>query len=166
MWEEGGGRGQAPGWSGQVQMPSGGRGAGDGDEVGGQDAEADPALDTVAAMVGAAVEAVDPPQDTDAPFDAGAPAIAATEPALAGPAGVGRWSGVGQGDAPDPGLGGIAADGGGRAATIAGEQVRRAPERAAMPPDAAHDARGIRRGPIQDLGVGDDPAVGLGQPEP
>src|SRR3954469_21743935 len=108
MWEEGGGRGQAPGWSGPVPMPSGGRGAGDGDEVGGQDAEADPALDTVAAMVGAAVEAVDPPQDTDAPCDAGAPARAATEPAfaLAGPAGVGRWSGVGQGDAPDPGLGG------------------------------------------------------------
>src|SRR5436305_14464981 len=125
----------AGGWVGVIgdDGPAGGRGRGDGDEVGGQDAQADPALDAVAAVLGAAVEAVDPPQGTDAPFDAGAPAIAASEPALplAGPAGVGRRSGVGQGDAPDPGLGGIASDGGGRAAAIAGEQVRRSAEPAA-----------------------------------
>src|SRR5215210_139434 len=95
---------RAGGWVGVIggDGPSGGRGAGDGDEVGRQDAQADPAPDAVAAMVGAAVEAIDPPQDADAPFDARAPAIAATEPALplAGPTGVGRRSGVGQGDAP------------------------------------------------------------------
>src|SRR5205823_7992196 len=96
----------AGGWVGVIgdDGPSGGRGTGDGDEVGGQDAQADPALQSVAAMVKAATEAVDAAEDADAAFDPGAPAIAASEPALplAGPAGVGRRSGLGQGDAPDP----------------------------------------------------------------
>jgi hypothetical protein len=118
-------------------------------------------------MLRAAVEAVDAAEDTDAALDPGAPAIVAAEPALlfVCPAGKGRRSSVGQGDAPDAGLDGVAADGGRRAATITGEQIWRSAELATVTRDSGHDVRGIGRGTIEDVDIADDPTVDFGQPE-
>src|SRR5215216_188081 len=117
------------GWRGAgSNRSSGGRGAGDGDQVGRQDPEADPALEPVGAMLRAAVESIGALEDADAALDAGPPAIAPPEPALAlaRPAGRGRRPGMREGDAVDPGRGGVAAHAGRRAAAVAGQQPRRA----------------------------------------
>ncbi len=69
----------------------------DGDQVGGQETQTDPALDAVAVVIGSTAEAIDAAEDTDAALAPGAPVVAPSEPALplTCPAGGGRRSGLG-----------------------------------------------------------------------
>src|SRR5919198_4126293 len=60
---------------------AGGGGAGDGDQICGQHAQPDPALQAIGAVVRAALQAVDPLEHPDSPLDPCSPAIAPPEPA-------------------------------------------------------------------------------------
>src|SRR5579872_6553885 len=141
--------------------------AGDGGQVGGEHAPADPAAEARIAFVPTPPEGTSPFQSADPSLDAGPKPLGLPKPVLVFvlPPRRGARPRLGQGDLLDPEQPGRGFVLGRVYPAIAREQVRRAAEEALMLRQGRRELLIVRGVAVQDAIAADDPAVDLVQPD-